>query len=89
MIHYNWDPYLYDFINLGGGKFLQKKSKIPMIYGSFAFFRNGSILQYVFEKKCSELSELFRIVQIDPFIGELPNEIRRGKICTGLVYRIS
>ena len=62
MIHYHWNPYLHVLINLGTKKsqICSEKGKIPIIYDSVAvFFRNGFILQQVFEK----MFETIRIVQ--------------------------
>ena len=57
--------YLHFFMNLGTKKFnfLQKKSKMPMIYDSFTgFFEMGPYCNR-FLKKCSTLTEFFRILQ--------------------------
>ena len=52
-----------------------EKSETPMVYDTFAFFfRNGSILQYVFAKDVRNYQNCSEIYKIDPFIGELPNE---------------
>ena len=54
-----------------------------MVYDSFAVFFEMAPYYNMFFKKCvrndQNCSELFKI---DPFIGELPNEIWRAKICS-------
>ena len=89
MIHYRWDASLHVFIKLGTNKskIFRKKPKYRWYMTLLQFFRNGSILQYVFEKDVRNYpnySELFKnyseLSKIDPFIGELPNEIWRGEI---------
>ena len=70
MIHYRWDPYLHVFIKLGMKiDNLPKESEISMIYDTSVFFRNGSILQYVFAKDARNYQNCSEIYKIDSFIG--------------------
>ena len=81
MIHYCWDPCLHVFIKLGTkkSKIFRKHPKYRWYMTLLQVFRNGSTLQYVFAKDVRNYQNCSEIYEIDPFIGELPNEIWRAK----------
>ena len=56
-----------------------------MIYDSFTVLFEMGPYCNKFLKKCSTLTEFFKI---DPFIGELPNEIGRARISPAFNERL-